>query len=68
MYTKNKFSFGYGQVVGFSQGIFFYYLMTQYDSIWTKGLFLLNVGLKFGETIGLYTSLKNIEKFEKPQP
>jgi len=62
---KNKFSFGSGKVLGFAQGVFFYNLMIRYDSIWTKGLFLLMCGLCLGETLGLYQSLKHMEEFER---
>jgi len=65
---KNKFSFGSGKVLGFAQGIFLYNLMIRYDSIWTKGLFILVCAITFGETMGLYQSLKHMEEFEKTMP
>ena len=68
MFIKNKFSYGAGKVCGFAQGIFLYNLMIQYDSIWTKGLFIFACAMTFGETMGLYQSLKNMEAFEKTMP
>jgi hypothetical protein len=68
MYKKNKFAYGSGRVLGFAQGVFFYNLMIQYDSIWTKGLFIFSCAMTFGETMGLYQSLKNMEEFEKTLP
>jgi hypothetical protein len=42
--------------------------MIQYDSIWTRGLFIFACAMTFGETMGLYQSMKNMEEFEKTLP
>lgn len=51
---KNKFSYSSGRVIGFAQGVFFYYLMITYDSIITKGIFILSCTMILVETMILY--------------